>query len=269
MRWRLLLDGPAPGAHNMAVDEAIGRAISEGAAQPTLRFYDWHPPCVSLGRHQPWSAIDSVRCAALGYDIVRRPTGGRALLHTDELTYSIIAPADHPLVVGMVMDAYLRLSRGLLGGLARLGITAQAAPGAPRADQEASAACFQAPSAYEIVVDGRKLLGSAQNRRSGFVLQHGSLPLAGDVTRVVDCLAFESPTERDALRSSLAGHATTVEQLLARAVSFAHAAQAMIAGFTDALHLDLSPGDLSSAERDWAAQLVLERYGNLDWTRRV
>ncbi len=91
----------------MAVDEAIARAVSAGESPPTLRFYGWAPPCVSLGRSQPLGSIDRERCSALGYDIVRRPTGGRAILHTDELTYSICAPVGHSLMGGMVLDAYL------------------------------------------------------------------------------------------------------------------------------------------------------------------
>ena len=90
------------GPVNMAIDEAIGRAVAEGRVPPTLRFYAWEPPCVSLGRNQSLASIDTQRCAGLGYDIVRRPTGGRAILHTDELTYSVAAPDNHPLMAGMV-----------------------------------------------------------------------------------------------------------------------------------------------------------------------
>src|SRR5512142_460873 len=122
----------------MAIDEAIGRAVAERVTAPTLRFYAWAPPCVSLGRNQPLEAVDAARCAARGYAIVRRPTGGRAILHTDELTYSIAAPDDHPLMAGMVLDAYLRISHGLVAGLRRLGIEAEEAPGSSRAGPDVS-----------------------------------------------------------------------------------------------------------------------------------
>ena len=194
-RWRLIRHGPATGAYNMAVDEAIGRAVAQEAAPPTLRFYAWEPPCVSLGRNQALASVDSARCAALGYDIVRRPTGGRAILHTDELTYSVAARPENPLMAGMVLESYLRLGYGLVAGLEELGIPAEEAPGTNRAGRDVSAACFEVPSAYEIVADGRKLLGSAQTRRSDYVLQHGSLPLTGDLTRLVDCLTFASEEE--------------------------------------------------------------------------
>ncbi len=252
----------------MAIDEAIGRAVAGRLAPPTLRFYAWTPPCVSLGRNQPLEGVDAARCAARGYDLVRRPTGGRAILHTDELTYSIAAPDDHPLMAGMVLDAYLRISHGLVAGLQRLGIAAEEAPGASRAGPDVSAACFEVPSAYEIVVGRQKLLGSAQSRRAGLVLQHGSLPLTGDLTRVVDCLAFAGEDAREALRRSLAAHAATVEQLAGRAVSLSEARDALIAGFRAALGLDLVPGELLPAERAWAAELTRDRYAHPEWTGR-
>jgi len=268
-KWRLIRHGPATGAENMAIDEAIGRAVAEHLVLPTLRFYAWDPPCVSLGRHQPLAAVDLAYCARLGYHVVRRPTGGRAILHTDELTYSVTASPEHPVMVGSVLDAYLRLARGLATGLQQMGIPAQTAPATKRAGQDASAACFEVPSAYEIVVNGRKLLGSAQNRRAGFVLQHGSLPLVGDLTRLIDCLKFPSEAERDALRRSLAHHATTVEEVTGHWVTFDEAATALTAGFENALGIELVPGDLTETERTWAAELTREKYDHLDWTGRV
>ena len=267
--WRLLLHGPATGAQNMAVDEAIGRGVAEGVSPPTLRFYAWDPPCVSLGRHQPLADVDQTRCDALGYGIVRRPTGGRAILHTDELTYSIIAPPDHPVMAGKVLDAYLRLASGLVSGLNHLSVPAHEAPGTNRAGRSASAVCFEIPSAYEIVVGGKKLLGSAQSRRNGYVLQHGTLPLFGDLTRLIDCLVFESESQREALRTSLHGHATTVEAVLGRTVSFEETAAALIAGFGEALGLVFADGELNEAERAWTAELVGEKYGHPDWTAQV
>ncbi len=253
----------------MAIDEAIGRAVAVRQAPPTLRFYAWAPPCVSLGRHQSLLAVDMLRCGQLGYQVVRRPTGGRAILHTDELTYSIVTPPDHPLVQGLVLESYLRLSRGLVEGLRLLGIAAEEAPGTNRAGPDVSAACFEVPSAYEIVADGRKLLGSAQARRGDFVLQHGSLPLYGDVARLVDCLIFPSEAEREALRRSLADHTTTVEALLGRTIPFQAAADAFADGFSAALNIELLPGYLTPTEHAWADELVREKYGNPDWTERM
>jgi lipoate-protein ligase A len=253
----------------MAVDEAIARGIAEGLAPPTLRFYAWEPPCVSLGRHQPLAAVDVRRCAELGYAIVRRPTGGRAILHTDELTYSVAARQDDPLMGGLVLDVYLRLAAGLVAGLRRLDVQAEPAPGTSRPGPDVSAACFEFPSAYEIMAGGKKLLGSAQNRRSGFVLQHGSLPLKGDLTRLIECLVLPSLAERDKLTYSLTEHATTLEKAAGRSIGFEEAVDAMAAGFASALEIELSPGELTDSEQAWAVELEREKYGHADWTERA
>lgn len=267
--WRLLRHPPAPGPENMAVDEAIAESIAAGLVPPTLRFYAWEPPCVSLGRNQPVAGVDLARIAERGYGIVRRPTGGRAILHTDELTYSIIASPEHPLMTGLVLDSYLRISHGLVAGLRRLGIEAEEAPGTNRAGPDVSAACFEVPSAYEIVTGGRKVLGSAQARRSKSVLQHGSLPLCGDLTRVVDCLRFEDEADREALRRSLHGHAATAQDLLGRPVSYTEAEAALIAGMAEALEIDLVEGELTEHERLTVSTLIRDRYANDGWTKRV
>ena len=267
--WRLIVDRAAAGAVNMAVDEAIAQAIAAQLVPPTLRFYAWAPPCVSLGRNQAVAGVDLARCAERGYDVVRRPTGGRAILHTDELTYSIIAPPDHPLMAGYVLDSYLRISHGLVAGLRRLGIDAEEAPGTNRAGPDVSAACFEVPSAYEIVAAGRKVLGSAQARRATSVLQHGSLPLVGDLTRVVDCLRFADEAERDALAASLRNHAATVQDLLGRVVSYDEAVAALSGGMVEALGLKFEPGELTAPERESAAQLMREKYEHESWTLRA
>lgn len=263
--WRLLIHAPAPGAWNMAVDEAIGMAAAEGDVYPTVRFYAWDPPCISVGRHQALADIDLNRCRERGVDVVRRPTGGRAILHTDEFTYSIAAPPNEPRVAGAVLDAYHRLSTGLVAGLRRLGIAAEEAPGSNRAGPDVSAACFEVPSAYEITTGGRKLLGSAQHRRVHYVLQHGSLPLRGDVAHIVEFLRLDEGS-RHLLQTALRRRAATVEELLAHPVSFTQVAVAMQQGLADALSLDLQLGELTEEERTTAARLVKEKYGAASWT---
>ncbi|MCS6844540.1 MAG: hypothetical protein NZ528_09540 [Caldilineales bacterium] len=274
--WRLIITPPAPGAWNMAVDEAMAVHAGRGEAPPTLRFYRWQPPCVSLGRHQPLADIDLARCAALGYDVVRRPTGGRAILHTDELTYAVVGPQDNPILSGAVLDSYLRLSQGLLAGLARLGLSATKAPPVSRSPNEAGPVCFEVPSAYEIILaassrDGalpQKLIGSAQSRRQGWVLQHGALPLVGDITRLVEVIAFADEAERASQRAALAQRAATVEAALGRVVSFEEAAEALAAGFAEALNIHLAPGELTAAELATAERLQREVYGAAAWTAR-
>ena len=165
--WRLVIDeSPRSGAANMAIDQAIAEACVAGESLPTLRFYRWHPPAVSLGRHQSVGDVNLEAITARGYELVRRPTGGRAILHTDELTYSVAGAESEPRLSGGVMDAYLRLSNALLAGLEMLQVVAvDKAAGTVRAGPNVSAACFEVPSAYEITAGGRKLLGSAQSRR--------------------------------------------------------------------------------------------------------
>lgn len=269
--WRLLIEEEArSGAANMALDQAIALACAAGESPPTLRFYRWQPPAVSLGRHQPVADIDQAAVAASGYDIVRRTTGGRAILHIDELTYSVAAATNEPRVAGGVMDAYLRLSNALVAGLQAIGVAADQAGADVRAGPDVSAACFEVPSAYEITVQGRKLMGSAQSRRAKYVLQHGSLPLSGDITRLIDILVL-AEEERDQLRRQLASHACTLATALGvadadPAIAFDRVAHAMVKGFATTLNLAFQRGAPTTNELQTAAQLIREQYANAEWT---
>jgi len=265
--WRLILDREAGGATNMAVDEAILIAMLEGASPPTLRFYAWSPPCLSLGRNQPLADADLAACRAAGVDVVRRPTGGRAILHTDELTYSLTLLQVDPRATGDVVEGYRRLSEGLLAGLRLLEVEAVQAVGRKSAT-DAGPVCFEAPSNYEITVAGRKLIGSAQWRSKGSVLQHGSLPLQGDLARIVDCLAL-SDAQREVQRPHIRGRAITLEEAKGRIVPFAQVAEVLAEGFAQALNLTLLPGELSAHERALAAELRRSRYAAPGWTTRT
>ncbi len=166
-RWRLIVDtAMRTGAWNMALDEAIVDAVAAGESLPTLRFYQWDPPSLSLGKRQPLDNVDFARCREAGVDVVRRATGGFAILHTDELTYSVAVKPDDPRAEGAVLDAYRRLSQGLFRSAAARR-PAQMNPVIPGGVHNTSAACFEVPSAYEIVVGERKLIGSAQTRSGG------------------------------------------------------------------------------------------------------
>ena len=271
--WRLVVDDqPRSGAANMAIDQAIAEACAAGDSLPTLRFYHWKPPAVSLGRHQPNAEIDHAAVAAAGYEIVRRPTGGRAILHTDEFTYSVAAAQSEARLSGGVMDSYLNISNALLAGLQRLGVTAEKAPASVRAGSDVSAACFEVPSAYEITAGGRKLMGSAQSRRAGYVLQHGSLPLVGDITRLIDVLVLE-PSAAESLRADLSARACTLAQALdipedSPQVQFAAVSVAMRQGFEATLALTFKPAQLSPSEMRRAAVLIREQFANDEWTNQ-
>ncbi len=247
--WRLIVDAhPRTGAWNMALDEAVMDAVAAGAVPPTLRFYQWEPPCLSLGKRQPLDGVELARCRDDGVDVVRRATGGWAILHTDELTYSVAVSPQDERAAGAILDAYRKLSAGLVDGLRRLGALAEMNPVNPYGVHNASAACFEVPSAYEITVGSQKLMGSAQARPAGRVLQHGSLPLRGDIARVADYLRHDADDAREHLRAHLRERATTLGDVLGRPVSFAEAAEALRFGFAAALNLDLAPGDVTPDE---------------------
>lgn len=269
--WRLLITPPADGATNMAIDEAILLALAENPAggRPTLRFYQWDPPCLSLGYTQRWAEVDEAACARLGYTWVRRATGGRAILHIDELTYSVVAPLGEPRVAGDILESYRRLSLGLLAGLNRLDAGTIQARGEKGHNPAQGAACFDTPSYYEITgPDGRKLVGSAQVRRKGMVLQHGALPLHGDITRILDALRLEA-ADRPALQESLRSRAVTLAEVVGRVISFEEAAAALTEGFATALNLALEPAPLTEREAALVEEVRRERYAAAEWNRRL
>ncbi len=271
--WRLLITPAAHGAWNMAVDESILEHIGRGEAQATLRLYAWEPACLSLGHAQPFADVDLERLQARGWEMVRRPTGGRAILHTDEVTYSVIGPANDPRLAGSVLESYNRLACALLKAVRSLGLDARSEP--LSLDMTAgnrhspNPVCFEVPSAYEITVGGKKLIGSAQARRKDGVLQHGSLPLAGDLGRITEALVFPDEASRKDAAQRLGERATTVETPLGRAVSWDEASRAIISGFESELELRFETDELSASEQRRAAELVEKKYDHPDWMNRV
>jgi lipoate-protein ligase A len=261
--WRLLRSGPDDGPTNMAVDEAILRAVAAGIGPPTLRFYAWEPQTLSLGRAQPVTDVDEDALGAAGYGLVRRPTGGKAILHVDELTYCIVAPEAEPRVAGTIVASYRRLSAGLVCGLEYLGIPETAADRRTGERTLEGPVCFEVPSDYEITSLGRKLVGSAQMRSDGVVLQHGAVPLYGDITRI--CAVLSDRPEPGRVRA----RATTVEDVLGRPVTWDEAVDAMVLGFSEMLNLQLKPGALMSEEMEQAARLRAGKYVTRGWTTRV
>jgi lipoate-protein ligase A len=269
--WRLILSKPLEGAWNMAVDEAILEAVGRKSVLPTLRLYAWNPPCLSLGYSQPVSDVDWSRLTDFGWQIVRRPTGGRAILHTDELTYAVIAPLNEPHVAGGIMESYRRLAEALLAALHLLGLPAQADQNypLPNGSQPNAAVCFEVPSNYEITANGKKIIGSAQARRSVGVLQHGTLPLSGDLTRITQVLSFPEERIRQEAAERLLEHATTLENLLQTSVAWDTVAAAFATAFEKCLDLKLEQGHLTGTEMKRAAELVNEKYANRVWTLRT
>ena len=268
--WRVIEDPPSRGAWNMAVDEALLEGIITGASQPTLRLYAWQPVCLSLGYAQPFAEADSEALVREGWELVRRPTGGRAILHTDELTYSVTAPQTDPRVSGGVLESYLRLSEALLEALRLLGLSPEANEKAPENSKNGfNPVCFEVPSNYEITVNRKKLIGSAQARRQGGILQHGALPLYGDLIRILTALKFANEPARESAKERLLAHATTVEKELGTPPDWQQAAEAFKHAFQSVLNLDLVPGELTAAEKRKANELLETKFGHVSWTQRV
>ncbi len=267
--WRLLDTGWQDGPTNMAIDEALAEAVAAGESPPTLRFYGWDPACLSLGYGQSWTVADWEACVARGWDVVRRPTGGRAILHVDELTYSICAPESERRVRGGVLESYQRLSTALAHGLKLLGVEPERAPHAGGPGGPKGPVCFDLPSSYEITVGGRKLVGSAQARRKGVVLQHGTLPLYGDIGRILHALCLESPQERSRMEARLHETATTLEASRGRRAEFDEAAAALRQGFSAALALTFEERPLTGREKARAREIRSEKFADDAWTRRV
>jgi lipoate-protein ligase A len=262
LAWRLLLTGALDGPANMAIDEAVLRARQTGVAPPTVRFFGWRPPTVSLGYGQPLDdRIDEAACARLGFGLVRRPTGGSAILHgcpEHELTYSVVAKGGDFAGVDDVLETYRVLGAGLVAGLAGLGIRAELVPRTRGAPAESPVFCFGRAGAYEIAVRGRKLVGSAQRRQGGTFLQHGSILL--DVAP--GALRAVFPEVADPLAGM-----TTVAAELGRRVEADVAIASFRAGLAGVLGHALEPGTLSPVETDLAGRLVADKYGTEAWTR--
>lgn len=277
-QWRFIQSGACSPAENMAIDEAILLAHSEGKVPPTLRFYGWEPATLSIGYFQ--KAEEEVDFAALQehhIGFVRRPTGGRAVLHDMELTYSVIVSEDYPGMPRSVTEAYRVISEGLLHGFRQLGLDAQMVDLSATADgaqyaEAGSAACFDSPSWYELVVEGRKVAGSAQTRQKGVVLQHGSILIDMDIELLFQLLRFPSERVRQRLQASFASKAVTINDLLRSAqleeVSLADVEVAFERGFATGMGIELVASELTAYEQEWVERLVREKYDHPDWNLR-
>lgn len=265
--WRLVISAEDDGAMNMAIDQAIAESVKAGESLPTLRFYGWSPPCLSIGRAQSADIVNFPAVERLGWDVVRRASGGRAVLHIDELTYSIAALDSEPRVKGGVLESYRRLSAGLLRGLKEIGVLPERAQAYYEDQGEVGPACFDGPSDYEITIGQRKLIGSAQMRSANLVLQHGSIPLLGDITRIVEGLELEMG-ERMALRNRLRWRAVSLEYATGKAWESAELTEHLVNGFSKALNLEFQTESLTEKELARAAEVCAEKYGNKEWTMR-
>ncbi|MDQ5984507.1 MAG: lipoyl(octanoyl) transferase [Syntrophus sp. SKADARSKE-3] len=246
----------------MAIDEAIFRETLRVSAPPTLRFYGWIRPSVSLGYFQNIEhEIDGPVCLREGIDVVFRPTGGKAVYHDDDITYAVVAGKDDQHFPDDIMGTYRTISRCLAAGLAKLGVDARLADKGRQDDpKRLMASCFSLPSRFELLVDGKKICGSAQVRSRGGFLQHGSLLMTFDPARTYDVL-FPHPEPREEHVRRLSRSVTSLSEHLALDSDIhRQVCNALKDAFTDQLHITLVEGALTPEEEDLKANLLRTKY---------
>jgi lipoate-protein ligase A len=269
--WRLIMDiEPQDAYTNMAEDEALLNGQIGNGSQPTIRFYSWRPAAISLGYAQDIATIDLEACRISGIGVVRRITGGRAILHEDDFTYSITARDDNPIVQGTLMDTYRKISQALLAGLQQLGVqTAAFARGDrnPNSNSTAgdAAACFAASSRYELTVGGKKIIGSAQRRKQGAVLQQGSLPLQDHSKKLFDLLRFSEPDQRTVAHEHYTKKAISLSDVLCHPVTFDITAAAFLEGLKNTFQVEIVRGSLDPDEIAQVERLRASKYASDNW----
>lgn len=233
--WRFLDSGFQRGLENMQIDASLVEALRDGESGCTVRVYAWSPWAISLGWNQSMDQVEMEKTARQGIDVVRRPTGGRAVLHAHELTYSVAMVANS----GSVSDVYRKISQALVGGLGFLGVQAaveRSQPFFPTVDRNtSSSACFVSSARHEVKVNGKKIIGSAQRRYARVdgreaVLQHGSVLLGREHRRLGEFLRLSEPARRR-IKDELETRTTDLSTVLGRSVEYNEAAEAIKLGF--------------------------------------
>lgn len=274
--WRLLVDGPGAPNWNMAVDRALLDCAVQKGSHSTLRLYWWEPHSLSLGAHQKGG--DAVNWEALrsdGYGAVRRPTGGRAILHAQELTYSVITPTPE----GGIVEAYRWLAAGLQGGLREAGVDIELER-MSRPDSEPDARtgvkgqngpslntrhpCFAAAGRYELVAGGRKVVGSAQCRSRGWLMQHGSILMGPGHLRLPFYLSGVDAAKE---MSRLEEATVDCSSLLGREITAGDLVEPFATGFARSLGIELEEGEMSAQELDHAERLRAGQFGTEEWIK--
>lgn len=248
-KFRLLLTGYDTAFMNMAIDEAI--MLHQGKVLPTLRLYGWKPPAVSIGYFQSLKEeVNLKKCRELGIDFIRRITGGGAVFHDKELTYSFITKESDPLVPGGILESYRMICSGIIRGLSKMGIESEFAP------------------LNDIIASGKKISGNAQTRRNHCVLQHGTILMGVDARKMFSLLRIPSEKMRDKLIKSAEERVTSIENLLGRKAGFDEVAKAVAEGFEKTLGIELVRQELSESELKMARDLAEKKYGTREWRFR-
>jgi len=266
--WRILPFQTYNAFENMAIDEAILLSADSGKSIPTLRFYGWNPPAVSLGYFQDFNReVNIKKCRSLGVDIVRRPTGGKAVLHENEITYAVISQKDNPLFPDNILGTYKVISSCLVRALVSIGIDASIAESSHNQNGTnlLKSLCFSEPSRFELLVDGRKICGSAQVRTKNAFLQHGSLLLNFEPERAVQILC---PKPEPELSEMLTRSVTSVKEYSSAFSSHSDLSKAvriLTDSFRTVLNLRFTSGSLTPDEQAEKERLIREKYSSEDW----
>lgn len=248
----------------MALDEALLHSVSNGQSAPVLRFYRWQPATMTLGYAQSvHTDLNLAVCTIAGIDIVRRSTGGRAVLHDNEVTYSVIAPLNSGAFGNTVLDCYRVISEVLQKALLALGLQAQLVPGKPLGGHKnpAKAVCFSAPSQYELVIDGCKIAGSAQKRHGQAFLQHGSIPVELDLKLLGKALRADVNQE---VAASM-GNVGWLNRYSDSPLNVPDVEDALADAFSNALDISWEQSQPTDSELIMAESLKIEKFGNKDW----
>ena len=259
--------------YNMAMDEALLNFVSRGEIDPVIRFYTWNPATLSIGYFQRLQKeIDIDKVKEKGYGLVRRQTGGRGVLHDKELTYSVIVPESHPNMPSTVTEAYKIISQGLLEGFKNLGFETYFA--IPRSKEERdklkqprSSVCFDAPSWYELVVEGRKIAGSAQTRQKGVILQHGSILQDIDIDDLFDMFIFKNERLKAKMKENFVQKAVAINDISNQHITLNEMENAFKSGFKKGLNIDFKPLELTEKQKEEVQELE-EKYRSEAWMYR-
>jgi len=250
-KWRLLKTENNSAALNMAIDRAVIVTNSNKKVPPTVRFFTWKPPAISIGYFQSLrDEVDLNNCKKLGVDYVRRITGGGAVFHEEELTYSIIIPEPHPQVPKNIMGSYGRICGAVIKGLKNLGIESEYKP------------------INDIITSGKKISGNAQTRKMKTVLQHGTVLTDVDVDKMFSLLKVPNEKIKDKLIADVKERVTSIKHVLGREISFDDVAKAMKKGFEEEFNVELVEGTLTDEEIDLAKKFEKECFSARDWNHR-
>lgn len=268
--WKFIDTGHHDAATNMALDECLLNWHSEGKIPPTLRFYGWSKPSLSAGQFQKVErSIDFDGITKHDCEFVRRLTGGSAVLHDDELTYSIVVSEAHPNIPKSVTQAYYILSKGVLEGYKELGINADYAIPEREMLKERTDVCFEKTAYYEMIVDGKKISGNAQTRKHGVLLQHGSIPMTIDEDMLFEMFKFSSDSLRKRQQRNFSKKAISISQITGKSHTYDELADAFLKGFKTGLNIEVEPLELTDADWKEVDKLAVEKYRTKEWNMRL